>query len=82
MAFAYLVALMVLNLAFFMMTVSFSQKMREMAWESGVLRAIGLSKVQNNQIYYHEAFCIVISSFMTGISVGLASTALISSLFS
>ena len=80
-AFAYFISIMVLTLSFFMMTVSFGQKMRELAWESGVLRAMGLTKDENIRIYYYEATCIVISSFATGITIGLASTALVSSLF-
>ena len=55
--------------------------MRELAWESGVLRAMGLTKAQNNRIFYYEAICIVISAFGTGISVGIATTVLISALF-
>lgn len=42
--FGYFVTVMILTLTFFMMTVSFSQKVRELAWESGVLRSIGLTK--------------------------------------
>ena len=80
-AFAYFISIMVLTLSFFMMTVSFGQKMRELAWESGVLRAMGLTKEENSRIYYYEATCIVVSSFLTGITVGLTATQLISSLF-
>ena len=42
--FGYFVTVMILTLTFFMMTVSFSQKVRELGWESGVLRSIGLTK--------------------------------------
>ena len=80
-AFAYFISTMVLTMSFFMMTVSFSQKLRELAWESGVLRAMGLTKAQNNRIFFYEATCIVISSFGTGISVGIFSTLLISANF-
>lgn len=80
-AFAYFMSLMILTLAFFMMTVSFSQKMRESAWESGCLRAIGLTKVQNNRIFYYEATCIVTSSFIVGIAGGLMTTVLIAALW-
>ena len=44
-AYTYFVCMMVLLLSFFMMIVSFSQKMHDLEWEQGVLRAIGLTKV-------------------------------------
>ena len=76
------ISLMILTLSFFMMTVSFSQKIRELAWEQGVLRAIGLSLNQNNKLFFYEATCIVVASFLTGISVGLLTTLLVAALFS
>lgn len=81
-AFAGFITIMVLTLVFFMMTVSFSQKIRELAWEQGVLRSIGLTKEQNDKIFFYEATCIVIASFIMGITSGLVTTTLISGLFS
>jgi len=43
-AYAYFMSIMILTLAFFMMIVSFSQKMKELTWEQGVLRSIGLTQ--------------------------------------
>ena len=42
-AYAYFVSTMVLLLSFFMLIVSFTQKMHDLEWEQGVLRAIGLT---------------------------------------
>ena len=42
-AYSYFVAIMVLLLSFFMLIVSFTQKMHDLEWEQGVLRAIGLT---------------------------------------
>ena len=81
-AYAYFLAIMVLTLAFFMMAVSWTQKMKELTWEQGVLRSIGLTKAQNNKIFYYEAFCIVISAFVSGLVVGIFAVYLLSSLFS
>ena len=41
--FAVMITLMILSLAFFMMVVSFSQKVKDLTWEQGVLRSIGLT---------------------------------------
>ena len=81
-AYAYFLAIMVLTLAFFMMAVSWTQKMKELTWEQGVLRSIGLTKAQNNKIFYYEAFCIVIAAFVSGLVVGIFAVYLLSSLFS
>ena len=42
---------------------------------------MGLNKEQNNLIFFYEATCIVVSSFLTGISAGLITTVLIAGLF-
>ena len=80
-AFAVFISLMILTLAFFMMTVSFSQKIRDLSWEQGVLRSIGLTKTENNAIFYYEATTIVVASFVTGIVIGLLSVVLLAALF-
>ena len=80
-AYTYFVCMMVLLLSFFMMIVSFSQKMHDLEWEQGVLRAIGLTKVQSKKLFFYEAFCIVSSSFIAGILVGLFATLLTSASF-
>ena len=81
-AYTYFVALMILLLSFFMMIVSFSQKMRDLEWEQGVLRAIGLTETQGKKIFYYETICIITTSFAAGISVGMFATLLTSALFS
>ena len=43
---------------------------------------MGLTKGQNDLIFFYEATCIVVSSFLTGISTGLLTTLLIAGLFS
>ena len=72
------ICVLMLLLSFFMMTVSFSQKMRDLEWEQGVLRAIGLSKAQSKRVFLYEAFCVVVTSLVTGIIVGLFGTLLFS----
>ena len=79
--FAYFLSFMILTLAFFMMTVSYTQKIRDLAWEQGVLRAIGLTKEQNSRLFYYEAICVVIASFITGVIAGLIASVLIAGLF-
>ena len=79
-AFGAFITIMTLTLAFFMMTASFSQKIREQAWESGVLRAIGITKDQNDRIFYYEASCIVVVALITGTVIGMVTTILTSTL--
>mmetsp|Transcript_6434 Transcript_6434/g.8618 ORF Transcript_6434/g.8618 Transcript_6434/m.8618 type:complete len:92 (+) Transcript_6434:3322-3597(+) len=79
--FAVFISLMILTLAFFMMTVSFSQKVRELTWEQGVLRSIGLTKSEGNKIFLYEAATIVIASFVTGITIGMFVVMLIAGLY-
>lgn len=72
---------MILSLAFFMMVVSFSQKVRDLTWEQGVLRSIGLTQSQGNKIFFYEAATIVISSIITGITIGMMVVMLIAGLY-
>lgn len=80
-AFAYILCTMIMTLSFFMMTVSFSQKVRDLAYEQGVLRAVGLTKEQSTSIFYYEATSIVVASMLTGTAAGMLTALLISSLF-
>ena len=76
------ISALMLTLSFFTMTVSFSQKMRDLEWEQGCLRAIGITEKQSKKIFLYEAFCIVIAALITGISLGIAGTLLAVSLSS
>ena len=79
--YAYLVSFMILILSFFMMTVSFSQKMRDLEQEQGVLLSIGLTKAQGKKIFFYEAICIALTSLAAGILVGYFATYLSSVTF-
>jgi len=81
-SFSVILALMILTLVFFMMTVSFSQKVRELSWEQGVLRSIGLTQAESVKIFTYEAAAIVVSSFISGIVAGIFTILLISALYS
>ena len=73
-AYVFFISMMVLLLSFFMLIVSYTQKMHDLEWEQGVLRAIGLTKVQSKKLFFYEAFCIIVTSFVAGICVGLFAT--------
>ena len=73
-AYVFFVSIMVLLLSFFMLIVSYTQKMHDLEWEQGVLRAIGLTKAQSKKLFFYEAFCIIVTSFVAGICVGLSAS--------
>lgn len=77
-----LITFMVSLLSFFMMVVAFGQKMRDLRWEQGVLRAMGLTQSQSKRIFYYEAICIVSAAFTTGIATGTFATFVTAGLFS
>ena len=47
-------------------------------WEYGVLRSMGLTKEQGHRMYMYEAYVIVASSSLLGLSIGLCSCILVS----
>ena len=75
-----IISALMLTLSFFTMTVSFSQKMRDLEWEQGCLRAMGITKLQSKKIFLYEAFCVVFTALITGICLGIAGTLLAVSL--
>ena len=55
--------------------------MRDLSYEQGVLRAIGLTQEQSKRLFYYEAFCIVLTAFISGIFVGLIANLFVSATF-
>ena len=72
---------MMLVLGFFMIAVSYTQKMRDLSYEQGVLRSIGLTQEQSRRLFYYEALCIVLTAFISGIAVGLTANFFVSTTF-
>ena len=56
--------------------------MRDLGYEQGVLRSVGLTKGQSRRLFFYEAFCITITAFMTGVGVGLFANLLVAATFS
>ena len=71
---------MIMTLTFFMLVVAFTQKTRDLTWEHGVLRSMGMTKAQGFTIFAHEATCIVTTSVVVGICIGISCTLLITNL--
>lgn len=46
-----------------------------------MLRSIGLTKTENNRVFYYEATTIVVVSFISGILIGLFAVLLLAALF-
>jgi ABC-type antimicrobial peptide transport system permease subunit len=71
-AFFYIVAVICLVLCFFATWLSFEANIREGSREIGVLRALGLTKVQIRTIIAVEAISVVLGAFITGSVIGMA----------
>ena len=57
-------------ISFFMLLVATTSNIKENMWEFGVLRAIGLRKVQITRIYLYEALAVYLSAALLGMLVG------------
>ena len=80
--FIYFVGSIGLFLAFFIVCISTWNKIQENLWEIGVLRAIGLSKLQIRQCYVVENVCVALAGGILGSVVGLTVSAQLSYLVS
>ena len=57
-------------ISFFMLLVATTSNIKENMWKFGVLRAIGLRKVQITRIYLYEALAVYLSAALLGMLVG------------
>lgn len=69
--FSLIVGIIALILAFFLLLTSTNANIRENFWELGVLKAIGLNKMQCLNMLLYEAFSTVVSALILGIGIGL-----------
>jgi len=58
-------------LSFFLIWISFYSNIRENIAEYGIMRSIGITKIQNIRIYLYEASTIVITSIIIGSILGI-----------
>ena len=61
--------------------ISTTQNINEAIWEYGVLRSMGLTKLEGRRIFMYEAFMVVLSAAILGFTVGLIVTAMVTSQF-
>ncbi|KAL4502254.1 hypothetical protein ABPG72_000489 [Tetrahymena utriculariae] len=69
--FSIVIASISIVLSFFLILVSFVANIKENSWEFGVLRAIGLNKVQITRVYMIESCSLVLASGTIGTIIGL-----------
>ena len=69
--FTVLVGVIALILAFFLLLTSTSANIKDNFWELGVLKAMGLSKTQCQNMLLYEAFSTVGAAIILGICIGL-----------
>ena len=58
-------------LSFFLIWISFYSNIKENIAEYGIMRSIGLTKVQNIRIYLYEATTIILTSIIIGTIIGI-----------
>ena len=71
--FVAIIALISMVIAFFLLLISMSQNINSAIWEYGVLRSMGLTKSEGQRIYIYEAFIVVSSASILGITIAISS---------
>ena len=66
-----IIGIIALILSFFLIWISFYNNIRENITEYGIMRSIGITKVQNIRIYLYEAAAIIITSVIIGTFIGI-----------
>ena len=79
--FVTIIALIALFIAFFLLMISTTANVQEAVWEYGVLRSIGITKVQGQRIFMYEAFMVVTSAALLGFFVGLIVSTMVTAQF-
>ena len=68
--FTAIIASISLFIAFFLLLISMTANVNEASWEFGVLRSMGLTQTEGMRIYMYEAYVVVITAAILGVSVG------------
>jgi len=79
--FVIIVALIALFIAFFLLLIAMTQNINEAIWEYGVLRSMGMTQSEGRRVYMYEAFTIVVSASILGITTGVLTSLLVASQF-
>ena len=77
-AFVAIIGAIALTIAFFLLLVATTQNVTDALWEYGVLRSMGVTKAEGRRIFIYEAYVVVISAAILGISVGILAAMVIS----
>ena len=80
-AFVAIIGAIALTIAFFLLLVATTQNVTDAIWEYGVLRSMGVTKAEGRRIFMYEAYVVVISAAILGISVGILAAMVISAQF-
>ena len=80
-AFVAIIGAIALTIAFFLLLVATTQNVTDALWEYGVLRSMGVTKAEGRRIFMYEAYVVVISAAILGISVGILAAMVISAQF-
>ncbi len=72
------IGLIALILSFFLIWISFYSNIKDNICEYGIMRAIGLTKLQSLRIYLYEAMVLILTAIVIGTFIGIVvSTTLI-----
>ena len=79
--FVYVIGLIALILAFFLLMISTTQNVKENIWEYGCLRAMGIKKAEGMRIALYEQYSLIIASLFLGSIVGFILASMVTAQF-
>ena len=77
----YIIGAISLIIAFFLLLIATTQNVKEVIWEYGVLRSMGVTRDQGKRIQMYEAYIVIISAAILGTIVGFVTALTISNNF-
>ena len=76
-----MIGLISLIIVFFVLLIATTANIKENIWEYGVLRSVGLTKVDGTRVFMYEAFLVISAASIIGVSIGIVVTALVTQQF-
>jgi ABC-type antimicrobial peptide transport system permease subunit len=75
--FVYIVGGISLALAFFLLLIATTANVTDAIWEYGVLRSMGVTRLQGIRIFMYEAYLVIVTASVLGTAVGYGLAALV-----
>jgi ABC-type antimicrobial peptide transport system permease subunit len=75
------IGLISLILTFFLLLVATTSNIKDNIWEYGVLRSMGVTRVEGKRIFMYEAFLVIVAAGILGILIGIVVACLVTAQF-